>query len=183
MTPSKDSSPGKVGGDEQTKALFQVIDDYSRALQLLDDYDHQRVSLPETSPGAVHPLAYEEAAWIVDRLREKFSESGVFGIEKDNGMASALGAIMQSAGGEDAYPSFEEKAANLLYFLVKNHAFVDGNKRIAAALFLWFLKKNGRLDKNRILEEALVPMTLMIAESRPEEKVFIVRVVVHILCR
>jgi len=110
----------------------------------------------------------------VERLRGEFAESKVFGVEKDKGLASALGAIMQTAGGREVYPSLEEKAANLLYFLVKNHAFVDGNKRIAAAVFLRFGEKNKLIyDKDgskRVAENALVAMTLMIAESNPKEK-------------
>ena len=106
----------------------------------------------------------------------------MFGVEKDKGLASALGAIMQTASGKEVYPSLEEKAANLLYFLVKNHAFVDGNKRIAAALFLWFLNRNGFLNKADLAQGTLVAMTLMIAESRPDEREILVRIVTHLLC-
>ena len=172
-------------GDE-AKVLLAVIGDYNRALQLLDDYDHQRVPKPETSGRVIHPLEYDEALRIVDQLRSQFSESAVFGVEKDKGLASALGAIMQTAGGHDVYPNLEEKAANLIYFLVKNHAFIDGNKRIAAALFLWFLERNEALmltdDRPRISNAALVAVTLLIAESRPAEKDILVRIVTHLLC-
>jgi death-on-curing family protein len=174
-----------LSGDE-AKALLLVVGEYSRALDLLDDYDHQRVEKPEVTSGVVRMLSYEEALRVVARLRERFNESAVFGVEKDKGLASALGAVMQSAGGADVYPSLEEKAAHLLYFLVKNHAFVDGNKRIAAALFLWFLERNGVLitaaGERMISNAALVAMTLMIAESRPEEKDVLVRIVMHLLC-
>ena len=174
-----------LSGDE-AKALLAVVGEYGRALGMLDDYDHQRVPKPEASGAVIHTLEYEEALRIVDRLRDEFTESTVFGVEKDKGLASALGAIMQTAGGQDVYPSLEEKAANLLYFLVKNHAFVDGNKRIAAALFLWFLERNKALmadhGHHRISNAALVAITLLIAESRPAEKDILVRIVTHLLC-
>jgi len=170
-----------LSGDE-ARALLAVVGDYNRALDLLDDYDRQRVTKPETSGEVVHPLEYEEALRIVERLRDQFAESAVFGVEKDKGLASALGAVMQTVGGREVYPSLEEKAAHLLYFLVKNHAFVDGNKRIAAALFLWFLSRNGFLNKTNLAEGTLVAMTLMIAESRPDEREILVRIVTHLLC-
>lgn len=174
-----------LSGDE-ARALLAVVGDYRRALSLLDDYDHQRVSKPEAPGQVIHPLEYEEALRIVDQLRDEFAESTVFGVEKDKGLASALGAIMQTAGGQDVYPSLEEKAAHLLYFLVKNHAFVDGNKRIAAALFLWFLERNDALTaahgQPRISNATLVAVTLLIAESRPSEKDILARIVTHLLC-
>ena len=116
-----------LSGDE-AKALLAVVGDYHRALGLLDDYDHQRVGQAPTRRTLTHPLEYHEALRIVDRLRSQFSESAIFGVEKDRGLESALGAVMQTFGGQDLYPSLEEKAAHLLYFLIKNHAFVDGNK-------------------------------------------------------
>lgn len=174
-----------IGGDE-AKALLAVIGDYGRALGLLDDYDHQRVRVPETKKRAVQPLDYDEALRIVEQLRNRFAESDVFGVEKDKGLDAALGAIMQTFGGKDLYPSIEEKAANLLYLLVKNHAFVDGNKRIAATLFLWFLERNDLLiqdtGEDLVSNETLVAMTLMIAESHPEERETLVRIIVHLLC-
>jgi prophage maintenance system killer protein/DNA-binding MarR family transcriptional regulator len=170
-----------LSGDE-AKALLAIVGDYRRALGLLDDYDHQRVSKPAASGKVRHPLGYDEALRIVERLRGEFAESAVFGVEKDKGLASALGAIMQTAGGSEVYPSLEEKAANLLYFLVKNHAFVDGNKRIAAALFLRFLGRNEGLEKTQLSQNALVAMTLMIAESHPDERDILVRIVTHLLC-
>jgi prophage maintenance system killer protein len=130
-------------------------------------------------------IEYEEAVRIVGQLRSRFSESTVFGVEKDKGLESALGAIMQTFDGKELYPSLEEKGAHLLYFLVKNHAFVDGNKRIAAALFLWFLERNNALRDDSgqrvISDAALVAMTLMIAESRPAEKDVLVRIMTHLL--
>ncbi len=174
-----------LSGDEAT-ALLRVVGEYSRALDLLDDYDHQRIRKPAAMTEVVCMLTAGEARRIVEKLRERFGESSLFGIEKDNGLESALGAVMQTAGGKDVYPSLEEKAAHLLYFLVKNHAFVDGNKRIAAALFLWFLERNGVLVKqdgsHLISDGALVAVTLMISTSLPEEKDVLVHIVMHLLC-
>jgi len=173
-----------LSGDEAT-ALLRVVGEYSQALDLLDDYDHQRVLALKTGKQTRYTLTYEEAVSIVDRLREKFGDSALFGREKDNSLHSSLNAIMQTFGGQDLYPTLEEKAAHLLYFLVKNHPFIDGNKRIGAALFLWFLERNGGLanasGERLISNAALVSMTLMIAESRPEEKDVLVRIVMHLL--
>lgn len=173
-----------LSGDE-AKALLAVVGDYNQALGLLDDYDHQRVAKPTSAGAVTHALGYEEALRIVEQLRSRFGASDIFGVEKDNSLAGALGAIMQSFGGEDLYPGLEEKAAHLLYFLVKNHAFVDGNKRIAAALFLWFLERNRALLKDdgtpRVSNATLVALTLMIAESRPNDKDVLVRIVMHLL--
>lgn len=175
---------GGLSGDE-AQALLAVVGEYNRALELLDDYDHQRVAKPAAGAAATYALHYDEALRIVDRLRARFGGSALFGVEKDQGLASALGAVMQTFGGEDLYPGLTEKAAQLLYLLVKNHAFVDGNKRIAAALFLWFLERNGALHHPdgtpRISDGALVALTLMIAESRPQEKDVLVRIVMHLL--
>jgi death-on-curing family protein len=174
-----------LSGDE-AKALLRVVGEYSHALELLDDYDHQRVELPHTTGKVVHMLSYEEALRVVNLLWKRFGSTGLFGVEKDKGLASALGAVVQTFDGQDVYPSLEEKAAHLLYFLVKNHAFVDGNKRIAAALFLWFLERNDilfiRSGERLISDAALVATTLMISESRPEEKDVLVRIVTHLLC-
>jgi death-on-curing family protein len=170
---------------DEAQALLAIVGDYNRALSLLDDYDHQRVSTPARRTAAPYVLHEEEALRIVEGLRRRFGESALFGVEKDQGLASALGAIRQTFGGEELYPGLEEKAAHLLYFLVKNHAFVDGNKRIAAALFLWFLERNDALLKAdgtpRVSNETLVALTLMIAESRPEEKDILVRILMHLL--
>lgn len=174
-----------LSGDEAT-ALLRVVGEYSRALDLLDDYDHQRVSAPSAGSQTRYALTYEEAIGIVDRLREQFGGSTLFGREKDDSLHSILQAIMQTFGGQDLYPTLEEKAAHLLYFLVKNHSFVDGNKRIAAALFLWFLERNSVLinatGEHLISDAALVAMTLMIAESRPDEKDVLVHIVMHLMC-
>jgi len=172
-------------GDE-AMALLRVVGEYRFALDLLDDYDYQRVSVPAAGEKTVYSLSYPEALRIVEQLRERFGSSSLFGRQKDEGLQSALGAVMQTFGGRDLYPSLEEKAANLFYFLIKNHAFIDGNKRIGAALFLWFLEKNGAIrDRNgerRISDAALVALTLLIAESKPAEKEIIVRIVTHLLC-
>jgi hypothetical protein len=174
----------ELSGDE-AKALLSVVADYSFALDLLDDYDHQRVVISGTTPGAVKSLDYEETRRIVDRLGEKFGDSELFGREKDESLKGALGAVMQTFGGKDVYPSIKVKAANLLYFLIKDHPFVDGNKRIGAALFLWFLEKNEVLyypdGTKRIADTALVAMTLLIAESKPAEKDLLTRVLTNLI--
>ncbi len=175
-----------LSGDEAT-ALLEVVADYAYALEVLDDYDHQRVRLGEVSAGPVAALDLDEARQVIVRMGERFGATGLFGREKDEGLAGSLAAVMQSFGGQEMYPSLEEKAAHLLYFLVKNHHFVDGNKRIAAALFLWFLQKNQALYRadggKRIADNALVAMTLLIAESRPDEKDVLTRVVVNLINR
>jgi prophage maintenance system killer protein len=163
------------------------VGEYRFALDLLDDYDHQRVAVGATTPGAVNPLGYDEALRMVNRLAEKFSGSALFGREKDDSLKGALGTVMQTFGGRDVYPSIEEKAANLLYFLIKDHPFVDGNKRIGAALFLWFLEKNEALYRpdgtKRIADTALVAMALLIAESKPAEKEILTRVLINLIGR
>lgn len=169
-----DVSRRKLLTGDEASALLQTISEYSHALDLLDDYDHQRVAIRKTSQRKALPVSYEEAADLIDQLRNHFGDSAVFGREKDESLHSSLNAVMQGFGGKDLYPSVEEKAAHLLYFLVKNHSFVDGNKRIAAAVFLRFAEKNrllfDREGRKRIADNALVAMTLMIAESKPKEK-------------
>jgi prophage maintenance system killer protein len=173
-----------LSGDEAT-ALLRVVREYSYSLDLLDDYDYQRVAAPHAGAAVTHALSYDEAKRVIEQLRERFGGSELFGREKDESLHSALGAVMQSFGGTDLYPGVEEKAANLLYFLVKNHSFVDGNKRIGAALFLWFLQQNGALydtaGEQRFSDAALVVTTLLIAESKPAEKEVIVHIVTHLL--
>lgn len=173
-------------GDEAT-ALLKVVADYAYALEVLDDYDHQRVRLGEVSAGPVAALELDEARQVIARMGERFGATGLFGREKDDSLAGSLAAVMQAFGEQEVYPSLEEKAAHLLYFLVKNHHFVDGNKRIAAALFLWFLQKNAALYRadggKRIANNALVAMTLLIAESRRDEKDVLTRVVVNLINR
>jgi prophage maintenance system killer protein len=176
----------EVSSDE-AKALLRVVTDYSYALDLLDDYDHQRVPAAPVQKGEVKAISYEEARRIIGRLREKFGASPIFGQEKDESLHSSLNTILQTFDGKDVYPGFEEKGAHLLYFLVKNHSFVDGNKRIAAALFLWFMEKNGLLYGSggikRIADTALVAITLMIAESAPRQKGSIIRIVMNLISR
>lgn len=174
-----------LSGDE-AKALLRVVSEYGRALELLDDYDHQRIRVPAATRRSTVPLEYEEAIRIVGIMRSRSPDTSLFGVEKDNGLEGALGAVMQTFGGVELYPSLEEKAANLLYFLVKDHAFVDGNKRIGAALFLWFLERNGKLvdeaGRRIISDSTLVAVTLMVAESRPQEKDLLVGVLINLLC-
>lgn len=163
--------------------VLRVIDDYAYALATLDRYDHGTLAIEGTTRQALHVIGYDEGIRIVNAMKGDFN--GLFGLEKDQGFKSALGAIYQTFGGEELYPSVEEKGANLLYFVVKNHAFSDGNKRIAAALFIYFLGMNGILYhadcSKRLADNALVALTLLIAESRPEEKETIVKVIVNLI--
>lgn len=163
--------------------VLRVIEDYAYALATLDRYDHGTLAIEGTTRQALHVIGYDEGIRIVNAMKGDFN--GLFGLEKDQGFKSALGAIYQTFGGEELYPSVEEKGANLLYFVVKNHAFSDGNKRIAAALFIYFLGMNGILYhadcSKRLADNALVALTLLIAESRPEEKETIVKVIVNLI--
>lgn len=165
--------------------VLRVINDYAYALATLDRYDHGTLAIEGVTRKALHVIDYDEGIQIVNSMKREFD--GLFGVEKDQGFKSALGAIYQTFDGEELYPSVEEKGANLLYFVVKNHAFSDGNKRIAAALFIYFLGMNAilyRADGNkRLADNALVALTLLIAESRPEEKETIVKVVVNLINR
>lgn len=180
-----DLSQRKALTSDEAAGLFEVIKSYSYALDVLDDYDHGRVDIKTSTAKASYQLSYDEGVNLVQQMRHKFGGSTLFGYEKDGSFKSALGAIYQTFGGKDLYPSVEEKAANLLYLVVKNHAFSDGNKRIAAALFVWFLDRNKILYKNdgskRIADNALVAITLMIAESQPKEKNIITALVVNLI--
>ena len=171
--------------DNLGKEVLQVITDYAYALATLDRYDHGTLAIEETTRETLHVIDYEQAIGIVRAMKGEFD--GLFGIEKDQGFKSALGTIYQTFDGKELYPSVEEKAANLLYFVVKNHAFSDGNKRIAAAIFIYFLAGNGILYRpdgsKRLADNALVALTLLIAESRPEEKETIVKVIVNLINR
>jgi prophage maintenance system killer protein len=171
-------------GDEAS-LLLQTISEYAAALDLLDDYDHQRVTIGKTSRRQAKPVIYAEVMDLITAMRQKFGASDIFGKEKDQSLHSSLNAVMQSFDGNDLYPSVEEKAAHLLYFMVKNHSFVDGNKRIAAAVFLRFADTNGLLHDReggkRIADNALVAMTLMIAESRAQEKAVITAVLTNLI--
>lgn len=174
----------RVESELDTKQVLTVIERYNLALDLLDDYDHQRLEKPQGTK-AVHVLKYEECRAIIDSM--KFAEnSTLFGNEKDESFRGSIGAIYQTFGGKEVYPSLEEKAANLLYFLTKNHSFSDGNKRIAATLFLYFLDRNNALICNgqkMIDDYALAAITIMIAESKPEEKEMMVNLVMNCLIK
>jgi prophage maintenance system killer protein len=170
--------------DEAT-GLLKVITDYTYALDTLDKYDYQSLEINETTKETAFQATYQNAMEAIDTLRQKFGNGKFFGNEKDQSFQSSIHTIYQTFDSKDLYPSVEEKAAMLLYLVTKNHSFTDGNKRIAAFLFLWFLEKNGILYKTngtRLIENnALVALTLMIAESRPEEKDTIVKVVVNLI--
>jgi prophage maintenance system killer protein len=170
--------------DEAT-GLLKVITDYTYALDILDKYDHQSLEIKSTTRKELFQITYLEAIKAIKGLHSKFGGSTLFGNEKDESFQGSLAAIYQTFGGEDVYPSVEEKAANLLYFVIKNHSFSDGNKRIAAFLFVWFLEKNSILYKQdgsrKIADNALVALTLMIAESKPDEKDMMVKVVVNLI--
>ena len=171
--------------EEEFGGLFNVIGDYVYALDTLDRYDYQELAVDKTTKNEPFHATYDNAMEAINGLKEKFGGSALFANEKDDSFKSSIGQIYQTFGGEELYPSVEEKAAMLLYLVVKNHSFSDGNKRIAAMLFLWFLSKNGILyapdGHKRIADNTLVALTLMIAESRTEEKDMMVKVVVNLI--
>ncbi|HTI11732.1 MAG TPA: Fic family protein [Puia sp.] len=172
-----------LNSDEAT-GLLKVVTDYTYALDILDQYDHQVLEIKSTTPQEIFQITYPEAMKAIKGLKDKFGGSTLFGNEKDDSFQGSLAAIYQTFGGKDLYPSVEEKAGNLLYFVIKNHSFSDGNKRIAAFLFVWFLEKNAILYRpdgsKKIADNALVALTLMIAESKPEEKDMMIKVVVNL---
>ena len=164
------------------KQILSVIEKYSDALEMLDSYDHQTMTRPKGNP-ATYTLDYEECMQVISQMRFG-NESELFGKEKDDSFRGSIGNIYQSFGGQELYPSLEEKAAHLLYFVTKNHSFLDGNKRIAAAMFLYFLDKNGVLfvDGKKLIENhTLVALTIMIAESKPIEKDMMITVIMNCL--
>ena len=165
--------------------LVEVVADYAYALDTLDKYDYQQLAVEQTTNEAKFSATYEGAMQAIEELKEKFGGSQWFAHEKDDSFKSSIGQIYQTFGGQDLYPSVEEKAAMLLYLVTKNHSFSDGNKRIAATLFLWFMAGNGILynpdGTKRIADNTLVALTLMIAESRTEEKDVMVKVVVNLI--
>ena len=187
---------GRVIGEreldrDEADGLLRVVTDYARGLRLLDQYDYHKLEIEDTTKQAPFILTYDNARAAVDRMTEQIRKEGkdpaLFGIEKDGGFKGAIAAIYQTVEGRDAYPSVEEKAAHLLYFVIKDHGFVDGNKRIGAALFLWFLHENGLLylpdGHRRLSDNALVALTLLVAESNPADKNVIIKVVVNLINR
>ena len=170
---------------EDSRSLLDVVVDYTYALDTLDRYDYQELKIEDTTGKEAFHATYENAMEVIRELHEKFGGSTLFGNEKDDSFKSSIGQIYQTFGGIDLYPSVEEKAAMLLYLVTKNHSFSDGNKRIAATLFLWFLNGNGILynedGTKRIADNTLVALTLMIAESRTEEKDTMVKVIVNLI--
>lgn len=171
--------------DEQLKSTFKILADYVYALDVLDRYDHQKLEHTVSNLKGNFKIDYESAVEAINDLRHKFGGSELFGNQKDQSFRSSLSTIYQTFDGEELYPSLEEKAANLLYFVVKNHSFTDGNKRIAAFLFIWFLDRNKMLYREdgskRIADNALVALTLLIAESNPLEKEMMIKVVINLI--
>ena len=173
--------------NDESKGLLKIISDYSYALEILDQYDYQSLKIRNTSGKEIYQLTYKEAIKQINLVKRTYGNSDLFGHEKDKSFQSSLATVYQTFDGKDLYPSIEEKAANLLYFIVKNHSFSDGNKRIAAFLFLYFLEKNGLLytekGEKRIADNALAALTLMTAVSKPEEKETIIKVIVNLINR
>jgi prophage maintenance system killer protein/prophage antirepressor-like protein len=173
------------GVSDEAKGIVQIIAEYSRALNILDDFDHQRLASPKGTKKSKYKMTYDEARNIIDQMRHKFRDSALVGQEKDKSFQGSIGAIYQTFDGKDVYPTIEEKAAHLLYFVTKNHSFVDGNKRISAVLFICFLQKAGILldidGRKRIDDNALVALTLMIAASKPSEKEIMIKVILNLL--
>lgn len=171
----------------EATGLLSVVTDYAYALDTLDRYDYQQLEIDKTTNTEQFRATYDNAMAAIDELREKFGGSSLFGNEKDQSFKGSIGAIYQTFCGQDLYPSVEEKAAMLLYLVTKNHSFSDGNKRIAAFLFLWFMEQNGILyntdGSKRIGNNTLVALTLMIAESRTEEMETMVKVIVNLINR
>ena len=171
----------RTQNDLDSKQVLNVIQKYSKALELLDSYDHQNMERPKGN-AATYKLTYEECMDVISHMRFG-EESDLFGKEKDDSFRGSIGNIYQSFAGQELYPTLEEKAAHLLYFVTKNHSFLDGNKRIAATMFLYFLDKNGVLfvDDKLIDDHTLVALTIMIAESKPEEKEMMITVIMNCL--
>ena len=171
----------RTQNDPDSRQVLNVIERYSTALDLLDEYDHQTMKRPKGTKSA-YVLTYEECRAVIEQMRFG-SESDLFGREKDDSFRGSIGNIYQTFGGQEVYPTLEEKAANLLYFVTKNHSFLDGNKRIAATMFLYFLDRNGILydaEGNKTLDDhTLVALTIMIAESRSEEKEMMISVIMN----
>ncbi len=171
--------------NNETESIIKVITDYAYGLEILDAYDFQRLQVTGTTKNETYRIEYAEAIKAIQELKKQLGGSGLFGNEKDESFKSSLFTIYQTFDGVELYPSIEEKAANLLYFVVKNHSFVDGNKRIAAFIFVWFLEKNKNLYRSdgskRIADNALVALTLLIAESKTSEKDTMVKVIINLI--
>jgi prophage maintenance system killer protein len=169
----------------EAQGILSILEKYSHALTVLDDYDHQRLQIEGTQVLAHPKINYEEAIGQIRLWRDKENLGSLFGNEKDDSFKGSLATIYQTFGEAELYPSIEEKATNLLYFIVKNHSFTDGNKRIAAAIFAWFLERHQYLynasGEKRIADNALVAFTLLIAESKPDEKETIVKVIINLI--
>lgn len=172
-------------GQDEYRGILNVITDYTYALDILDQYDHQNIETIKSKRKGSYKINYNDAIELIQNLHLKFGGSSLFGKEKDQSFQSTLSTIYQTFDGKELYPSLEEKAANLLYLAIKNHSFVDGNKRIAASLFLMYLDKNKYLynpnGEKRIADNALVALCLMIAESNPKEKDIIIKVIVNLI--
>lgn len=171
--------------NNEARGILSILEKYSHALTILDDYDHQRLIIENTQCLEYPKIEYKEAIEQIQIWRIKEQLGDLFGNEKDDSFKSSLATIYQTFGGTELYPSIEEKAANLLYFIVKNHSFTDGNKRIAAAIFIWFLERHhylyNSIGEKRIADNALVAFTLLIAESKPDEKETIVKVIINLI--
>lgn len=177
----------KVLTNDESIGLLKIISDYAYALEILDQYDYQRLEIKDITEKELFQLTYEEAIKQIAAVKMTHGNSGLFGREKDDSFKSSISTIYQTFNGIDLYPSIEEKAANLLYFITKNHSFSDGNKRIAAFLFIYFLEKNrilyDSIGNKRIADNTLVALTLMIAVSKPDEKDTMVKVIVNLINR
>lgn len=170
---------------DESRGILAILEKYSHALTVLDDYDHQRLQVAGTRTLALPRITYDEAMGQIRLWREREKLGGLFGNEKDDSFKSSLETIYQTFDGKELYPSIEEKAANLLYFIVKNHSFTDGNKRIAAAIFVWFMERHDFLyndaGEKRIADNALVAFTLLVAESKPDEREIMVKVIINLI--
>jgi len=170
---------------DEFSGIIKVVKDYAYALDILDNFDNKKLIISGTNTQVSFKITYESAKKVINKMKEKFGGSSLFGKEKDKSFKGTVGSIYQTFGKKELYPSIEEKAAHLLYFIIKNHSFIDGNKRIAAAMFLWFMEMNNYLytkgGNKRIADNALVALCLLIAESNPKEKDMIVKVIVNLI--
>jgi prophage maintenance system killer protein len=181
----KSTASSELIDGSQTKGIIELLSDYALGLEILDAYDHQTLEIRAITDGACYKIDYQEAKMAIYKLRDNFGGSKLFGNEKDESFKSSIASIDQTFDGKELYVSIEEKAANLLYFVVKNHSFSDGNKRIAAWLFVWYLNKNNYLyneqGKPKIENNALASLTLAIALSKPEEKDLMIRLTINLI--